>query len=76
MFHFDYNTLNDFVSPKSHDTWTGLAKTGGIFILIGMLILILKELLVAILAMGFFGVGILILSLAFRIWYHQRSNTY
>ncbi len=76
MIQFDYNSFSQYFRPKVHSSWLPVAKVGGIFILIGLLVLLLKQLLIAVISAGLIGIGIFILTVAFRIWYAQRDRYY
>ena len=51
-----------------------LIKIGISFILIGLLILLLKEIIILILASIFIAIGLFLLSLSYRIWNINRLN--
>ena len=54
--------------------WVQLVKIGIIFLLIGMLILIFKELIIVLIASVFIVIGIFMFYLAFSIW--NRTKNY
>ena len=54
--------------------WLQLVKIGIIFLLIGMLILIFKELIIVLIASVFIVIGIFMFYLAFSIW--NRTKNY
>jgi hypothetical protein len=72
MIKFNYDTFSQNFTPHSHSTWIPVAKTGVGFILAGLIILLLKELLVAVLSTIAIGIGIYILLVAFRIYQLNR----
>jgi hypothetical protein len=56
------------MDPAANTAWLPVAKVGLGFILAGLLIMLLKELLIAIIAAGTIGIGLFILSVAWRVW--------
>ncbi len=64
----NFNNFGSYFSPNRNSSWIPIAKVGGFLILLGLLILILKEVIIAILAAVSIGVGVFILSVAFRVW--------
>jgi len=73
MIQFDYNAFTRNFSPYAHTYWMPVAKTGLGFILAGLLILLLKELLIAIISAAAIGIGIYILIIAWRIYRLNRE---
>ena len=63
-----FNDFKNYFSPQKKSSWIPVAKVGAFFVLLGILILILKEIIIAILATLSIGLGLFILSVAFRIW--------
>ena len=76
MFKFDFHKVSQYFDPSTSRMWMPVAKVGAGFILGGILIILLKELLIAILAAGLIGLGVFILSVAFRIWRSNRIKYY
>ena len=72
MIKFSYDAFSQNFTPQSHSTWIPVAKTGVGFIVAGLIILLLKELLVAVLSTIAIGIGIYILLVAFRIYQLNR----
>jgi len=71
MIHF-YDTFSRNFNPHSHSTWVPVAKTGIGFVIAGLLILLMKEILVAALSTIAIGIGIYILIVAYRIYRLNR----
>ncbi|MBC8213339.1 MAG: hypothetical protein ISR90_05660 [Candidatus Marinimicrobia bacterium] len=63
-----FESFSQYFDPKRNQSWIPVAKVGGVFVGIGLLILLLKELIIAILAAISIGIGVFILTVAFRIW--------
>ncbi len=74
MFEYNYSTFKRYMNPAANSAWLPVAKVGLGFILAGLLILLLKELLIAIIAAGTIGIGVFILSVAFRVWRAARRG--
>ena len=72
MIKFNYDAFSQNFTPHSHSTWIPVAKTGVGFIVAGLIILLLKELIVAVLSTIAIGIGIYILLVAFRIYQLNR----
>ena len=68
MNYFNFESFSRNFNPHNHTVWLPVAKTGIGFILAGLLILLLKELLAAILSTLAFGIGIYIVVVAYRIY--------
>ena len=66
-----FNT-NSFFNFNAKQSWKLIAKIGMVFIGIGLLIFILKELIIGILSAVFIGLGIYCLFMAFNIWNSGR----
>jgi hypothetical protein len=69
---FQFNTFKNYFNPGQNRSWQPIAKVGLGFILFGFIAILLKEILIAILSFCLFGIGFLILILAFRIWKLNR----
>tara|TARA_Y100001968_G_scaffold331454_1_gene386188 strand:+ start:1464 stop:1670 length:207 start_codon:yes stop_codon:yes gene_type:complete len=55
--------------------WLQAIKIGIVFILIGLLILIFKEIIITLLASVFILIGALIFYYAFKIWRWSQNNS-
>lgn len=73
MIQFDLNTFSRNFNPQFHSSWIPVAKIGLWFILGGMLIMALKELIIGLLSFAAIGIGIYLLIVAFRIYRLTRS---
>ena len=63
-----WNNIDIFFQSQKEDLWKNKLKTGAIFILIGYLIFILKELIIGLISLIFFITGGYFLISAFLIW--------
>ena len=63
-----WNNIELFFQSQKQDLWRNKLKTGSIFILIGYLIFILKELIIGLISLIFFIIGGYFLISAFLIW--------
>lgn len=68
-----YDTFKQYFDPHANTAWMPVAKVGIGFILAGLLILLLKEIIIALIAAGTIGIGIFILTVAFRVWQAGRQ---
>ena len=71
---FQFNNFKNYFSPEQNRSWQPVAKVGLGFILFGYIAILLKEILIAILSFFLFGIGFIILIIAFRIW--RLNNFY
>ena len=67
MFKFSYENINDILS-KNRDDKIKLIKIGMGFILFGLVLYILKEILIGFISLIFIFVGISFFYKAFKIW--------
>ena len=67
-----WNNIEMFFQSQKQYLWKSKLKTGTIFILIGYLIFLLKELIIGLIALIFFIIGGYFLISAFLIW--QEKN--
>jgi len=74
MLKYNYNSFKQYMDPAANSAWLPVAKVGLGFILAGLLIMLLKELLIAIIAAGTIGIGIFILTVAWRVWRAARKG--
>ena len=65
---FEFNTFKNYINPNSNHSWKPVAKVGLGFILIGLILIIMKEIIIGILSFFLFAIGFIILIIAFRIW--------
>tara|TARA_B100000902_G_C27232321_1_gene875519 strand:- start:1068 stop:1280 length:213 start_codon:yes stop_codon:yes gene_type:complete len=63
-----WNNIEMFFQSQKQDLWKSKLKTGAIFILIGYLIFILKELIIGLISLIFIIIGSYFLTSAFLIW--------
>jgi len=63
-----WNNIDIFFQSQKEKLWKNKLKTGAIFILIGYLIFILKELIIGLISLIFFIIGCYFLISAFLIW--------
>ncbi len=67
-----FESFTQYFDPKRNQSWIPVAKVGGIFVVIGLLILLLKALIIAVMAAISIGIGVYILIVAYRIWRMMR----
>ena len=67
-----WNNIDIFFQSQKQDLWKNKLKTGAVFILIGYLIFILKELIIGLISLIFIIIGGYFLISAFLIW--QEKN--
>ena len=67
-----WNNIDIFFQSQKQNLWNSKLKTGAIFILIGYLIFLLKELIIGLISLIFFIIGGYFLISAFLIW--QQKN--
>ena len=46
---FEFNTFKNYINPNRNQSWQPVAKIGLGFILIGLILIIMKEIIIAIL---------------------------
>ena len=63
-----------FILNNNNFNWLQIFKIGVIFILIGLLILLFKEMIIIILASLFILIGIIILYFAFKLWNNINNS--
>ena len=63
-----------FILNNNNLNWLQIFKIGIIFILIGLLILLFKEIIIVILASIFILIGAMILYFAFKLWYSINNS--
>tara|TARA_B100001250_G_scaffold319741_1_gene282577 strand:+ start:69 stop:281 length:213 start_codon:yes stop_codon:yes gene_type:complete len=63
-----WNNLDIFFQSQKQNLWKSKLKTGAIFILIGYLIFLLKELIIGLISLIFIIIGGYFLINAFLIW--------
>ena len=63
-----FDSFSDILRPSRHNSWVPVAKVGSIFILVGLLIFALKEIVIFFIASVFIFIGIVVLYIAFKIW--------
>ena len=63
-----WNNIEMFFQSQKQDLWKSKLKAGAIFILIGYLIFILKELIIGLISLIFIIIGSYFLISAFLIW--------
>tara|TARA_Y100001960_G_C14439497_1_gene711773 strand:+ start:121 stop:324 length:204 start_codon:yes stop_codon:yes gene_type:complete len=63
-----------FILNNNNLNWLQIFKIGIIFILIGLLILLFKEVIIIILASIFILIGLAILYFALKLW-HNKNNS-
>jgi hypothetical protein len=65
---FEFNTFKNYINPNRNQSWEPVAKVGLGFILIGLILIIMKEIIIALLSFFLFAIGFIILIIAFRVW--------
>ncbi len=63
-----WNNIDIFFQSQKQNFWKSKFKTGAIFILIGYLIFLLKELIIGLISLIFIIIGSYFLTSAFLIW--------
>ena len=74
--NFQMNSFSNYFKQGMSRSWITLVKIGLGFLVVGTLILLLKEFIIAILSALFFLIGFLILIAAYKAWRlnHFHSN--
>ena len=65
---FEFNIFKNYINPNRNQSWKPVAKVGLGFILIGLILIVMKEIIIGILSFFLFVIGFIILIIAFRIW--------
>jgi hypothetical protein len=64
----------DYFSVKNNKSWIPVAKVGVAFLIVGILIELLQEIIIGLLAMVFFAIGLFLFVIAYKIWNNTRNN--
>ena len=62
-----------FILNNNNFNWAQILKIGIVFILIGLLILLFKEIIIVILASIFILIGLIISYFALKLWYSTNN---
>ena len=73
---FQFNNFRSYFQSSHHQSWKSISKVGLGFMILGLVLELLKDIIISILSFLSITIGIIILIIAFRVWKlnHFHSN--